>query len=44
MAGEFKRFPDQYKTNIDFLKKQNNPFRSGVEFLENEYNKNNTST
>jgi hypothetical protein len=38
MAEEFKQFPEQYKTNIDFLKKQNNPFRSGVEFLENEYN------
>ena len=44
MAEEFKMFPEQYKTNIDFLKKQNNPFRSGVEFLENEYNKKNTST
>ena len=43
MAGEFKKFPEQYKTNIDFLKKQNDPFRSGVEFLENEYNKKNTS-
>lgn len=39
MAEEFKKFPDQYKTNIDFLKKQNDPYRSGVEFLENEYNK-----
>jgi hypothetical protein len=38
MAGEFKKFPEQYKTNIDFLKKQNDPFRSGVEFIENEYN------
>ena len=37
MAAEFKKFPEQYKTNIDFLKKQNNPFRTGVEFLENEY-------
>lgn len=44
MAGEFKEFPEQYKTNIDFLKKQNDPFRSGVEFLENEYNKKNTCT
>ena len=39
MAEEFKRFPEQYRTNVDFLKKQNDPFRSGVEFLENEYNK-----
>ena len=37
MASEFKKFPEQYKTNLDFLKKQNNPFRTGVEFLENEY-------
>lgn len=42
MAREFKKFPEQYKTNIDFLKKQNDPFRSGVEFLENEYNNKNT--
>lgn len=39
MAEEFIKFPEQYKTNIDFLKKQNEPFRTGVEFLENEFNK-----
>lgn len=44
MAEEFKKFPEQYKTNIDFLKKQNDSFRSGVEFLENEYNNKNTCT
>lgn len=38
MAEEFKKFPEQYIANIDFLKKQNDPFRSGVTFLENEYN------
>jgi len=38
MAKEFKRFPEQYKTNIDFLTLQNDPFKSGVEFLEKEYN------
>ncbi len=38
MAMEFKKFPEQYKTNIEFLKMQNSPFKSGVEFLENEYN------
>ena len=38
MAEEFLRFPEQYKTNIEFLKKQNNPFRSGVEFLVKEIN------
>ena len=32
MAEEFMKFPEQYKTNIDFLKKQNDPYRSGVEF------------
>lgn len=42
MAGEFKQFPEQYKTNIDFLKNQNDPFRTGVKFLENEYNNKNT--
>jgi len=44
MAEEFKKFPEQYETNIDFLKKQNNSFRSGVEFLEIEYKNKNTST
>lgn len=44
MAGEFKNFPEQYKTNIDFLKKQNDPFKCGVEFLENEYNNKDTCT
>jgi len=42
MAYEFRKFPEQYKTNIEFLKKQNNSFRTGIEFLEKEYN--NTST
>ncbi len=44
MAEEFVKFPEQYKTNIDFLKKQNVPFRSGVDYLENEYKNINTST
>ena len=44
MAEEFKKFPEQYKTNIEFLKQQNDPFKSGVEFLEKAYNDNNTST
>ena len=38
MAKEFKKFPEQYKTNIEFLRRQNNPYRSGIEFLEKEYN------
>jgi hypothetical protein len=44
MAKEFKKFPEQYKTNIEFLRLQNDPFKSGVEFLEKEYNNKNTST
>jgi len=38
MAQEFKKFPEQYKTNIMFLTRQNDPYRSGIEFLEKEYN------
>ncbi len=38
MAEDFLKFPEQYKTNIEFLKNQNYPFRSGVDFLENEMN------
>lgn len=37
MAEEFRKFPEQYKTNIDFLRNQNDPFKTGVEFLEREY-------
>lgn len=44
MAEEFIKFPDQYKTNIDFLKKQNDPYKTGVEFLEYEYDKIKKST
>ena len=44
MAEEFKKFPEQYMTNIMFLKQQNDPFKSGVEFLEKAYNDKNTST
>ena len=40
MAQEFKNFPEQYRTNLDFLKKENNPDKTGVEFLEREYNSN----
>ena len=42
MAEEFTKFPEQYRTNINFLKKQNDPFKSGVEFLESEFNIKNT--
>jgi len=44
MADEFKRFPEQYKINIEFLRQQNDRFKSGVEFLEKEYNINSTNT
>jgi hypothetical protein len=44
MAQEFKKFPEQYKTNIDSLRQQNDIFKTGLDFLENEYEKNNTST
>lgn len=44
MADEFRNFPEQYKININFLKQQNAPFKSGVEFLEKEYNNKNIST
>lgn len=37
MAKEFTKFPEQYKTNVDFLKKQNVPFKSGIEYLEREF-------
>jgi len=43
MAEEFKKFPEQYKTNLHSLKKQNDTFKSGVDFLENEYEKIETS-
>ena len=39
MVKEFQNFPEQYKTNLDFLKKQNEPFKTGIEFLEIEYNR-----
>ena len=38
MAVEFKRFPEQYKVNLDFMKSQNNPTLTGVEYLELFYN------
>ena len=39
MAEEFAKFPEQYKVNVEFLKQQNDSLRSGVEYLENEYNR-----
>jgi hypothetical protein len=37
MAAEFKKIPEQYKINIDFLKQQNDSYRTGVDFLEKEF-------
>ncbi|MCB1177806.1 MAG: DUF559 domain-containing protein [Leptospiraceae bacterium] len=37
MAEEFKKFPEQYKVNIEFLRLQNDPYKTGIEFLEKEY-------
>jgi hypothetical protein len=39
MAEEFAKFPEQYKVNVEFLKSQNDLLRSGVEYLENEYDR-----
>ena len=38
MAKEFRRFPEQYKTNMDFLKRQPDQFLIEYEILEREYN------
>ncbi|MFN8294975.1 MAG: DUF559 domain-containing protein [Chitinophagales bacterium] len=37
MAKEFRKFPEQYVANLEFLKGQNSPFKSGVDFLELEH-------
>lgn len=39
MAKEFKRFPEQYKINIQSLKAMDNDILSGVNYLIEEYNK-----
>ena len=38
MAEEFRRFPEQYKVNLDFLKRQEDQFFVECEILEKEYN------
>ena len=38
MAQEFKRFPNQYKVNRDYLNECNDPEITGIMFLENVYN------
>jgi len=37
MAKEFLRFPEQYIVNLNFLRSQNDVYRTGVDFLEFEY-------
>ncbi len=38
MASEFKQFPEQYEVNLNFLKKQNDIYKTGIDFLESVYN------
>lgn len=40
MAKEFKLFPAQYETNINYLKSLNDEYHTGVNMLIYEYNKN----
>ena len=35
MAKEFSKYPNQYQVNVEFLKKLNNEFLTGVSLLEN---------
>lgn len=37
MASEFLIFPEQYSVNVSFLKSQNDLYKTGVDFLELEY-------
>lgn len=39
MAKEYKKFPAQYKVNLDFMKKQEDQYLVEYELLEIEYNK-----
>ena len=39
MAEDFYKFPQQYKINIENLRKVDNEFLSGCSLLEAEYNK-----
>ena len=39
MAKEYKKFPSQYKVNLEFMKRQENQYLVEYELLENEYNK-----
>ena len=44
MAQEFKKFPEQYAINVHFLSQQNDPFKSGVIYLERAFHQISTST
>ncbi len=33
MKKEFQKFPEQYKTNKDFLRTQNDPYLTGIDFI-----------
>lgn len=37
MTEEFRKFPNQYKVNVDFLESQNDDYLSGVELLKKLY-------
>lgn len=37
MARDFMKLPEQFLTNLNFLKEQNAPYLTGIEFLEREY-------
>ena len=37
MAREFRKFPEQYEANIEFMKNQNNEYLTGTKYLEREY-------
>ena len=37
MAKDFKKFPSQYKTNIEYLESQNDEYLTGVELLKKLY-------
>lgn len=39
MAKEFKLFPEQYKTNVEYLEKLNDEYRTGVNLLKFEMQK-----
>lgn len=40
MASDFKKYPEQYRVNVEFMKSQNDDFFTGVSLLEYFYEKN----